>query len=124
MTVDVLLRLILNVFVKLHFVQESVVMSKLLSSLSEEVSASVPPSVEVKTSQFDIPLTERIYILHYRQGQNPNCQKGFAFVGTFREAVARAKHHCGIMGYRFSMIRPMISDLDDDEKFRENGFTI
>lgn len=66
----------------------------------------------------------RDYVMHYRQGNNPNGVKGFTLNGTFREAYERAKQHCALMNYRLIMIRPMISDLDQDEKNRETGINI
>lgn len=65
----------------------------------------------------------RQYILHYRQGNNLNW-KMFAFKGTFREAMQRSRSHCEKMGYRFLLLRPAFSVLEDDERMRENGITI
>jgi hypothetical protein len=81
------------------------------------------PVSEVRLNPFDISI-DREYALHYRHGNNPNCQKNFQFKGTFREAMARARTHCDKMGYRFILLRPAISDLESDEKNRENGISI
>lgn len=56
------------------------------------------------------------YILFYRVGNQPNCQKGFRFAGNIYEANIRAKKHCELMNYRFIFVRPFFNDFDADEK--------
>lgn len=58
----------------------------------------------------------QVYIIYYRHGMNPHCQKGFVHKGDLRSAVDRAKTHCAIMGYRYIFVRPLICDLAEDEK--------
>lgn len=58
----------------------------------------------------------QLYVLFYRHGVNPGCQKGFKHNGDLRSAVERAKKHCEIMNYRYVFVRPMICDLVAEEK--------
>lgn len=66
------------------------------------------------------PLTKpeplRSYTMFYRHGMNPKCEKSFLFNGDVRAARARADIHCRIMGYTLTFVRPMIVDLDEEEK--------
>jgi hypothetical protein len=59
---------------------------------------------------------ESIYLLFYRHGLNPQCQKGFTLRGDLRSATERAKRHCEAMGYRYIFVRPLICDIDLEEK--------
>lgn len=60
---------------------------------------------------------ETLYILYYRQGQNPHPQ----FCGFYHKSkdmqvvMERAKRHCDLMSYRFVFVRPFIVDLDKVE---------
>lgn len=62
---------------------------------------------------------ENVYILYYRHGMNPQCQKGFKLRGDLKAAVERAKVHCTRMGYRYIFVRPLVSSLEDDEKYKD-----
>lgn len=62
---------------------------------------------------------DQVYILFYRHGMNPQCQKGFTFNGDLKAAVERAKQHCQRMGYRYIFVRPLVSNLEDDEKYKD-----
>lgn len=63
-----------------------------------------------------VPVKESTYILFYRHGMNPQCQKGFKLNGDLRAAVDRAKKHCEVMGYRYIFVRPLVCDLEAEEK--------
>jgi hypothetical protein len=69
-------------------------------------SNSVPDSIK------------NLYILFYRHGMNPHCQKGFTNSGDIKAAVQRAQRHCEIMGYRYIFVRPFVSDIDEEEKYK------
>ncbi len=58
------------------------------------------------------------YNLYFRHGMNPTCQKGFHCAGGLNAAVARARQHCDIMGYRYIFVRPMVCNIDLEEKQR------
>jgi hypothetical protein len=61
---------------------------------------------------------KNIWILFYRHGVNPHCQKGFYHNGDIYAANKRAKEHCDVMGYRFIFVRPLIVDIDEEEKIK------
>lgn len=63
------------------------------------------------------PLVATMYVLYYREGQNPHPQtKYFNLKGEFRQVIARVKRHCELMHMRFINVRPFLSNLDDDER--------
>jgi hypothetical protein len=62
-----------------------------------------------------------LYIMFYRHGMNANLTKGFYFPGTLLEARARAEAHCSVMGYKFIFVRPMVCNLEEEEKYRMRG---
>lgn len=61
---------------------------------------------------------KNMYILFYRHGMNPGCSKGFISNGDIKAAVQRAQRHCEIMGYRYIFVRPFVSDIDEEEKYK------
>lgn len=99
-------------------------MSNLNNISTNEIQNEITAATPVFVHPFDINHDSREYTLHYRHGNNPNCLKNFTYKGSFREAMQRAKQHCEKMGYRFILLRPAISNLEDDERIRENGITI
>lgn len=58
----------------------------------------------------------QMYTLFFRHGVNPRCEKGFLHEGGFLAARQRAFEHCERMGYRFIFVRPLIVDLDEEER--------
>lgn len=66
---------------------------------------------------------ERIYTLHFRQG-NLVQQKHFNFRGPLAEAVIRAREHCQKMGSRFIWCRPFVVDLDHQENLKAQGLDL
>lgn len=56
------------------------------------------------------------YTLTYRVGVMSHCEKGFTHKGDLRSAIVRAREHCERMGYTFKFCRPLIVDLDEEEK--------
>jgi hypothetical protein len=59
-----------------------------------------------------------LYVLHFRHGMQPTCNKGFYCVGGLRKAIVRAQKHCEIMGYVCIFVRPLIADIDTEEQHR------
>jgi hypothetical protein len=55
------------------------------------------------------------WTMYYRHGMNPSLQKNFYFEGTMTQAIERAQKHCAIMGFKYSWLRPMISNLELEE---------
>lgn len=63
------------------------------------------------------PAVMTMYVLYYREGQNPHPQmKYFNLKGEFRNVINRVKRHCELMHMRFINVRPFLSDLQEDEK--------
>jgi len=60
-----------------------------------------------------------VYILHYRQGQNPHPMNS-AFEADssipLTKLIDRAKRFCTNMNWRFISIKPFIIDMDKMEK--------
>ena len=64
-----------------------------------------------------IPATEKLWVLHYRQGSNPSPMwKSFYHNGSLSEVINRSKEHCTVMNYRFVSVKPGVHNLADDEK--------
>lgn len=60
---------------------------------------------------------KNLFILQYRQKSNPHpLFKYFGHAGDFRSAIQRGKRHCDETGLVFIMVKPFMSDLDDDER--------
>lgn len=76
-------------------------------------------SVNERVEPVDTIAEENVYILFYRHGMNPQCQKGFKLRGDLKAAVERAKLHCQKMGYRYIFVRPLVTNLEDDEKYKD-----
>jgi hypothetical protein len=58
-----------------------------------------------------------LFVLLYRQKNNPYPMiKNFFHPGDFRSAIQRGKRHCDDTGLVFIMVKPFVSDLDDEEK--------
>lgn len=56
-----------------------------------------------------------LWVMTYRSGTTINT-KGFSCSEGFHAAYKKAFAHCGIMGFGYLFIRPMISNLEEDEK--------
>jgi hypothetical protein len=57
----------------------------------------------------------KCWTVFYRHGVNATLTKNFYFDGAMRDAIERAQQHCGIMGYKYIFIRPMICDIEHEE---------
>lgn len=63
------------------------------------------------------PNVSTLYVLYYREGQNPHPQQQFfELKGDFRSVISRVKRHCELMNKRFINVRPFLVDLDEEEK--------
>jgi len=63
------------------------------------------------------PTISTMYVLYYREGQNPHPQmKYFELKGDFRTVISRVKRHCELMNMRFINVRPFLSNLEEDER--------
>lgn len=58
-----------------------------------------------------------IYVLYYRQGNNPHPQFLFFYHSSsdMKIIAERAKKHCDFMNFRFVYVRPAVVDLDKAE---------
>jgi hypothetical protein len=62
--------------------------------------------------------TDKTWVLHYRQGNNPGLTKTFQFNGSLREASQRGLAHCTLMNYSFIFVKPLFTDLQAEETRR------
>lgn len=88
----------------------------------------MPTATEViKHTQDELlqPLTTELkycWTVIYRHGVNSSLSKNFYFKGTtddpkklMIEAIERAQKHCGVMGYKYNFLRPMLCNIDIEE---------
>ncbi len=64
----------------------------------------------------------KIWTVFYRHGVNSTLSKniyvetvGENYQASMRIAVERAQKHCGIMGYKYIFIRPMVCPIEIEE---------
>lgn len=82
--------------------------------------ASLTPN-QPKTEQPPLPMIPAArefpgcWTIYYRHGVNAQLSKNFFFDGSMFDARERAQRHCGIMGYKFNFIRPMLCDIEVEE---------
>lgn len=77
-----------------------------------------PKPGEVITTQETQPAARQFpgcWTIYYRHGVNAQLSKNFYFDGTMFDARERAQRHCGIMGYKFNFLRPMLCDIEVEE---------
>lgn len=55
------------------------------------------------------------WTMFYRHGVNATLTKNFFFNGLMIDARDRAMKHCGIMGYKFQFLRPLLCDIEVEE---------
>lgn len=61
--------------------------------------------------------TKLTYILQYFSGNNPKqCMKFFIHEGDLKSAIQRGRDHCSLLNLKFVHVRPMIDDLEVQEK--------
>ncbi len=58
------------------------------------------------------------YTLYYRNGNNPHPQQKNFYLPTkdMKTVIERSKKHCETMGIRFVQVRPLWTNLDEEEK--------
>lgn len=61
------------------------------------------------------------WILYFRHGVQATLHKNFHHAGSLFEAKKRALEHCKIMGYKFIFLRPMVADIEQEEKYKLKG---
>lgn len=68
----------------------------------------------------------KCWTIYYRHGMNALLTKTFYMEEegatpkeTERMATDRAQKHCGIMGYRFHFLRPMVSNIEIEEGIQQ-----
>ena len=72
----------------------------------------------------DSPLSRlRTFTLYYHYRASVPQVLHFEFDGDLRKAKERGLEHCKVMNYRFIKVRPLIVDLDERERRRnDEGF--
>ncbi len=68
------------------------------------------PSLQPSHPQFS-----NCWTIFYRHGVNAQLMKNFYYAGSMFDARERAQRHCGIMGYKFNFIRPLLCDIEVEE---------
>lgn len=85
----------------------------------ENIAAKVPIDGEINVARVKLLGEEkepRLWTLYYRYGNVPQMVKSFAYDGSLQQAVIRARKHCDILNIRFICVRPLLVDLDYQEK--------
>ena len=82
----------------------------------EEVKQPGLPDAIVKIEE-----KPALWIMYFRQGNDPKKEKIFAFNDSLVDARIRAQAHCTAMGYIFNFVKPFISDLDWEEDRRKSS---
>ncbi len=82
--------------------------------------------LEIPTAPVKPAATAILYMLYFRQGNNPHPQMVFFHHQSkdMKVITERAKRHCEVMNYRFTYVRPAIIDLDREENIffqRDSG---
>jgi hypothetical protein len=74
------------------------------------------PTPQLPAAQSCLPPDlKKCWTIFYRHGVNATLTKNFFFDGKMHEAIERAQKHCGIMGYKYIFVRPMLCDIDYEE---------
>lgn len=77
--------------------------------VSEKPVPALPhPPLAIDLSKF--------WIMSYRHGMNATLSKNFYFNGSLKEAVERARKHCDIMNYQYYFLRPLVVDIEAEER--------
>lgn len=84
-------------------------------STSQLAPAPGKPLPLESAAEFPSPTFPFCWTMIYRHGVNATLQKHFFFKGTINQAIERAQKHCGIMGYKYHYIRPMLCNIDVEE---------
>ncbi len=65
---------------------------------------------------------KHFWTIIYRHGVNATLTKNFYFMPnpsdsrkTMEQVIERAQKHCGIMGYKYHFVRPMVCDIATEE---------
>ena len=86
-----------------------------MAAIKEEVKQPGLPDTIVKIEE-----KSTLWIMYFRQGNDPKKEKIFSFIGSLADARIRAQIHCTAMGFIFNFVKPFISDLDWEEDRRKN----
>lgn len=81
-----------------------------------EITATPSLPAKMKDNFFQESRDPRFWTLYYRYSNIPQITKGFKLDGSMKDAIKRAQDHCKTMGYHFICVRPLIVDLDHQEK--------
>ena len=67
------------------------------------------------------PRVKRSYTLYYHYRNSRPQELHFEYEGDLKNAIERGQEHCIRMNYKFIKVRPLIVDLDDRERRRNEG---
>jgi len=62
----------------------------------------------------------KTWVLYYLIGNSDPQAKVFAFDGSMKQAIDRAKVHCATQKIQFVRVRPHICDLDEEDAYKES----
>lgn len=85
-------------------------------------AAALPSEIQIdKTGkgveQIQAKEKQSMFILYFRQGQNPHTVFTFFFdSGPFNQIVSRAKDFCETMNMRFVTVKPAITNFEEEKK--------
>jgi hypothetical protein len=65
------------------------------------------------------PDLSKCWTIYYRHGVNSTLSKNFFCEGSLEQARDRAMKHCGVMGYKYIFIRPMLCDIEYEEGIQQ-----
>lgn len=67
------------------------------------------------TTTIDNELKSVVFTMEYKRGPYTGT-KNFLHSGDLRSAIEKCQAHCKLMGYKFTHVKPFLSDLVEDEK--------
>lgn len=84
-----------------------------------DAAKTLPEQIAAKVGQTEPKI---LYLLFYRQGNNPHPQFRFFYhqSKSMNVIAERAKRHCEVMSYRFVHVTPAIIDMDHAENCLTN----
>ena len=78
--------------------------------------------IEQPSSEVQFNLSEPfvgLFTMYYRQSNVGNhiLTKNFRFHGSLKDATARARKHCEVIGAKLNFVQPLITDLIKEEAY-------
>lgn len=88
-------------------------MPDIQSALKDSINLSDQPVTPAENGK----PRQSLFILYYRQGQNPHTVHTMFFgSGSFNQIVSTAKNYCETMNMRFVTVKPAIINFEEEIK--------